>query len=422
MKNISDKLNIYKRKFNNLNTIYLKRSGINSCVALVTIKYGSIYKRIINDSTIFEIPDGTAHFLEHRLFDLNGKDANIMFSEFGADSNAFTSNKTTSYYFVTVENFMENLSILLDLAFSERDFDEKKIKKEREIIRNEINMHEDDPYTLGYYLLLDSMYWFNPVKTKVIGSVESISKINSSILKKAHDTFYTLKNSTLLICGNIDETELFENLTKYLNNYQFKYTQIRDISNIQEPIYPKYRFKIEYSRITKDLLFLGFKFQKAKLTLKEIIMIDIILDVIFGSMSEFSDYLYSEMLVDDTFNYSFNWEENSNSIIISGYTENYEKLITEIKKEIEKRSVSGISDEELEIIRKNIIGNSYSIIDKPGDLVMEISTLTLIGDYLIDDYLDELKKISTLDINEFISVVLPLNNTSTVVISPFQDT
>ena len=82
---------------------------------------------------------------------------------------------------------------------------------------------------------------------------------------------------------------------------------------------------------------------------------------------------------------------------------------------------NGISDEELEIIKKNYIGGIYSNIDKPGELAMEISTLTLIGDYLLDDYLNNLDSISIDEINGFIQVVLPINNTSTVVVSPFQD-
>jgi len=419
MIDIEDKLTIFKRKIKDLNVIFLKRTGLNSSIALITIKYGSVYRKdsLYNNN----IPDGTAHFLEHRLFDLNGKDLNKMFSELGADSNAFTSNKTTNYYFITTENFFSNLSILLDLTYSHRTFDKKKIEKEKKIIQNEITMHDDDPYTKGYYKLLDSMYWFNPAKIKVIGSLESISKIDHKILKKTHESFYNFNNSFLIICSDIDENDLFDFLSKNLEKYNYNTPKQNKELLFQEPIYPKNRFKREFCRVTRDLLFLGFKFRKTNLSLKEIIMIDLILDVLFGSMSEFSDYIYSQMLIDDTFNYSFNWEENSNSVIMSGFTADYQKLYDEIIKEIKLRVDNGISNEELDIIKKNYIGGIYSAIDKPGELAMEISTLTLIGDYMLDDYLNNLNDISIDELNNFIPVILPVNNTSIVVVSPFQD-
>ena len=67
--------------------------GFNTAYALFGTKYGSIDNTFKTDSDddFVTVPDGIAHFLEHKLFESEDGDAFTLFAKTGANANAFTS-------------------------------------------------------------------------------------------------------------------------------------------------------------------------------------------------------------------------------------------------------------------------------------------------------------------------------------------
>ena len=76
------------------------------------------------------IPDGTAHYLEHKLFESEEKGAFELFAKTGANCNAGTSYDHTVYYFTCTDHFEENLEILLNFVQSPY-FTPETVEKER---------------------------------------------------------------------------------------------------------------------------------------------------------------------------------------------------------------------------------------------------------------------------------------------------
>ena len=96
---------------NGLEVIVCPKPGFQRKVAYFMTSYGSIHTKFTLDGVRYETPEGVAHYLEHKMFDLPGRDVSEEFAALGANSNAFTSYDSTAYYFSCTENFSEWLMI-----------------------------------------------------------------------------------------------------------------------------------------------------------------------------------------------------------------------------------------------------------------------------------------------------------------------
>lgn len=421
MRELTEKVKIYEEEIEGLKVVFIKRKDISSSFGLLTVKFGSMITTLKLGDKEISLPDGVAHFLEHRLFEINGKDATELFSKFGADANAFTGRKNMTFYFTTTSNFFDCMNLLLDLVFTEKSFLNKTIKREKLIIASEITMYDDEPYFLGYQNLVDAMFWFNPLKKKVAGTVDSIKAINPEILNLTYKAFFSKKNSILFILGDIDESELFDKIREKVKCYKNNDIKFIDESfKYIEPIYPRVR-KIELkSRITKNLVFIGFKPKKDKFSIEEIITSNLVLEIIFGSMSPFYDSLFSKGLIDDSFNYALDWEGDYCFPIISSYTDKPDELLFELNKEVERRLYNtNISEEELALSKSNAIGGAYMLADNPSNLIGEISTLYLSRVPTLEKYIDILKSLNLVDVNNLLLKLLPVDNSVTVTVKPY---
>ena len=186
----------------------LPKKGFSGTYAVFATDYGGTYRRFILNGQEADTPAGVAHYLEHKMFDLpNGENALTTLSSRGADVNAFTSTDITAYHFQCTESFEENLRTLLQFV-STPFFTEETVEKERGIIEQEIHMGEDNPGTANYYSLLSLLYQKHPIREKVIGTVESISRITADTLYQCHRAFYRPSNMVLAVAGDVNPDDV----------------------------------------------------------------------------------------------------------------------------------------------------------------------------------------------------------------------
>ena len=167
-----------------LRVYIIPKKGFCKYYAIYGTEYGSL-DNVLNvpgtDESI-KLPDGIAHFLEHKLFEEeDGGNAFDRFALTGASSNAFTSFDMTAYLYSCTDNFYENLDILLDFV-NHPYFTNENVSKEQGIIGQEIKMYDDDPEWCLFFNMLQAMFHNNPVKTDIAGTVESISHITPDLL------------------------------------------------------------------------------------------------------------------------------------------------------------------------------------------------------------------------------------------------
>ena len=176
--------------------VLVSPNGYTSTCAVYSSDFGGADMRFSVDGKVVETPAGVAHFLEHKLFETeDGGDAFRLFSELGADSNAFTSHTSTSFTFSSpMDVFYESLSILLHFVHTPH-FSRESVERQRGIIAEELNMYEDDPDSRSFNELMKCMYRKNGVRYDVGGTVESIGRITPELLYLCHTAFYRPENT-----------------------------------------------------------------------------------------------------------------------------------------------------------------------------------------------------------------------------------
>ena len=188
--------------------IYVKEMpGFTSTHALFATHYGSLNNcfRVRGEAEFSEVPEGIAHFLEHKLSENEDCDAFELYAQTGADANAYTTFDHTAYLFDCTENVYDSLRILLNTVQNPY-FTKENVDKEMGIIEQEIRMGLDNVGSAEFYGLLGGLYHTHPVRIQIAGSVESIHQIDADLLYRCYHAFYDLHNMALCIAGNV-ETE-----------------------------------------------------------------------------------------------------------------------------------------------------------------------------------------------------------------------
>ena len=201
---------LYKKTLpSGLKMVVLPRPGFAKKLCYLVTDYGAIHRDFQMDGEKYSAPAGVAHYLEHKLFDMPGRDITAEFSTLGASPNAFTSYDMTAYYFSCTENFRENLNLLLEFVTTPY-FTDESVAKEQGIIGQEIDMNIDNPDSRLFDLLMETMYTVHPINTPILGTKESIAKITPQVLTDCHKAFYKPDNMFLCVVGDVDPEEVAE--------------------------------------------------------------------------------------------------------------------------------------------------------------------------------------------------------------------
>lgn len=206
-----------------LDVLVMKLEGFTTVEALFATKYGSVNNcfRTTDTGDFIRVPDGIAHYLEHKLFENEDCGVFELYAKTGASANAFTSFNSTAYLFSCSSDYRKPLSILLDFVQAPH-FTQENVDKERGIIAQEIKMTNDSPMRALFFELINSLYHNHPVKIDIAGTVESINDITPELLYKCYNTFYNLHNMVLAIAGNVDEEEVIRICDEHLKPVEDK--------------------------------------------------------------------------------------------------------------------------------------------------------------------------------------------------------
>lgn len=329
-----------------------------STYAVFGTKYGSIdtrFKR--SDKADFtEIPAGTAHFLEHKLFESEELDAFQRYAKTGASANAYTSFDRTCYLFTCTGNFKENFQILLDFV-RHPYFTEETVQKEQGIIGQEIDMYKDSPEWECLFNLLDAMYVNHPVKIDIAGTKQSISEITADMLFSCYNTFYNLSNMALAVAGNTTVEEVLE-IADSLLEADEDVTVERAF--LDEPAEIVKSYVEENLPVATPVFAFGYKesHETHERTLEEEIAMSIILDILAGQMSPLYKELLDDGLVNNTFSTEYFNGYNYAAPIFSGESTDPNTVAEKIKRRIAELKETLITEEQFETVRKKQYGKT----------------------------------------------------------------
>ena len=315
---------------NGLNVFLLVKKGFHKSYVTFSTNLGSISTKIQNiNGDILELPKGIAHFLEHKLFEQNGKDVSSLFAENQARVNAFTQNNRTSYIFSCTANLKKNIELLLDFVQNPL-FTEEGIEKEKGIINQEIKMYQDDPGTVTYMNLLRNLYENHPVKYDILGTEESIKAIDVDILNKTHQAFYSPENMILFITGDFDPHNLMNFIIK--NQKEVSFTSnckpLSEFQNINQNIYKNetaINLEITIPNYLMGIKLLPTDFNAENMMKKELIMA-ILIDLLLGNSSANHKHLLEDELINDSFGIDITFEETYGYFLVGSETYYPDKL------------------------------------------------------------------------------------------------
>ena len=362
--------------------IYVFPKKMASTYALFGTRYGSVDCRFkkAGDADFIEVPDGIAHFLEHKMFENeNGEDTFARFARTGAQANAYTSFGMTAYLFSATERVYESLDILLDFV-THPYFTEETVGKEQGIIAQEIRMCEDNPGRALTFGMLQSMYKDHNVRIEIAGTVDSIAQITPELLYSCYNTFYNLNNMALVVCGDVDVDSVLDCADRNLTVSE-PFDVVSEAKPEQAEVVEKrrsYRMQVSmpmFSIGVKDVAISSDPDER----MKKSAAMSVISDMLFGKSSPFYNNLYDEGVISGSLDPWASHNKSYSFLSISGEAKDPEEVYDRFCEVVERTKLEGLDRKDFERCKRVM----YAGMVKSFDSTEEIANNFL--DYVFDD-------------------------------------
>jgi predicted Zn-dependent peptidase len=350
--------------------------GFSKSYALATTRYGSVDTHLPDGTPL---PDGIAHFLEHKMFQTEAGDVFDLYSARGASANAFTTFTHTSYLFASTSRFRENLDTLLE-TMAGIHTDPLGVEREKGIIGQELAMYEDDPGWRGYFNLLGALYRRHPVRIDIGGTVASIAPIDPEILVRTHAAFYSPANMVIVAAGDVEPAQvlarteaIFAPLRRGRRNRRRTVAEPRSVGR---------REVREALSVSRPHVLLGLKDEPARgglARLRQRVETALGLEVLFGDGGRIQAPLYRGGLVDDSFSAGYESEADWAFAVISAEVDAIEPYRKQLVRAWRAAARAGVTDEEIERCRRRAIGRHLRVFNAPESSAHWLLALALEG-------------------------------------------
>ncbi|WP_339300730.1 pitrilysin family protein [Paenibacillus sp. FSL R5-0623] len=367
----------YEVMDNGLHVYILPKPGFQKTYATFATKYGSVDNHFqVEGQEEVKVPDGIAHFLEHKMFEEPTGDIFATFASHGASANAFTSFDQTVYLFSATEYVNENIQTLVDFVQNPY-FTDQNVEKEKGIIGQEIDMYADNPDWRVYFGLIEAMYQKHPVHIDIAGTVESIRTITKEMLYECYNTFYHPSNMLLFVVGGVDPQEVIDMVRS--NQEQKDYKPQGSIQRFFEPEPVQVGEARREAKLAVSLpkCLFGFKETDVGITGEQLLRRDmttqLMMDLLFGSSTRLFQKLYDEDLISDSFGHEYNSSPQYAFSAIGGDTKDPDQLLARIREEVDAIVEKGFESTDFERARKKKIGGYLRMLNSPENIAHEFT-------------------------------------------------
>ena len=332
--------------------------------ALLGVRYGSMDTRVPTAQGSRPIPAGTAHFLEHRLFESEDGNAMDRFASLGASYNAFTDYFQTAYLFSATSQEEACLDHLL--TFVQRPhLTDAGVAKERGIIVQELRMYQDMPEHRSWQALLESLFHSHPVRQEIGGSEASVAEISAELLLECHSAFYRPSNMRLVVVGDVDPGAVVDQAARAFPD------AVGPAPRFEPPAEPT---AVRQSRVETDMavslpiLEVGFKDPEPVSDLRRDTATSLMAEALFGESSDLYLELYRQGLISDGFGAQSFTGPGFGVVAVGGETVDPERLEEGLWQGIERVVANGLDPDRVERLRRREIGQFWGLFDRPEAL------------------------------------------------------
>ncbi len=367
---------------NGLTIAVVPKKGFQKKLAYFVTNYGSIHTRFRLDGEAVKVPDGVAHFLEHKMFDLPRGEISAEFAALGANPNAFTSYDMTAYYFSGAEEFQKNLELLLEFV-STPYFTAESVEKEQGIIGQEIDMVFDSPESRVFENLMEIMYSAHPVRIPILGTRETIGEITPEVLYRCHQAFYRPENMMLCVVGDVDAQAIRATAQRLLPQNP---PHTVEKETWQEPM------TVEKSEITckmevaMPMFQLGFKCQpqdQGEEAVRLEMVGDLAAEALFGESSKLYLELYEKGLIDSSFGGGFESLDGMAMLTCSGDSDDPWTVRDAILARAQQLIREGVPEEDFLRMKRSTLGRRIRDLDSFNSTCFRLCAYHFLGfDYM----------------------------------------
>lgn len=410
---------VFKTKLNNGMTVILEEDHSARVVAFqMFVRVGSA------DET--EKEAGIAHVFEHMLF--KGTEKRKLgqiageVEAAGGYINAFTSYDNTVYHLAVASRYFDTGLDILSDAIQYSSFDPDELKKELEVVLEEIRMGEDDPGRKLYKNILSTAYTTHPYKKPVIGFTDTVKSFTREQIIDFFKRWYAPNNMTLVIVGDFDKNKALDVIKNSFKD--FKPGAELHKPRPQEPLQKELRTIISGEEIKESHLAMAFHIPS--LSHPDTYAIDVLANIVGqGESSRLYQRLKErEQIVHGISTYAMTPKEPGVFFVNANLeAKNAKRTIEEVMKEIEKVKHDGVSVTELNKAKLNL----------ESDFVYERETMegrarqlgyfeVTAGDIAFEkSYLEGISKVTSDDIKRIARQYLKEDNMTVAIMLPKAD-
>ena len=405
---------------NGLTLCVVPRPGFSRKLAYFVTDFGAIHTEFTCDGKTFRVPDGVAHYLEHKMFDMPDGEVSAKFAALGASPNAFTSYDVTAYYFTCTENFAPALRLLLEFV-STPYFTAESVEKEQGIIGQEIGMHEDNPDARSFELLMEAMYEKHPIRVPILGTRETIAQITPQVLHDCHKAFYRPGNMLLCVVGDVDPVAVRQMALEILPATDD--TAVTRVDTWPEEMVPKTHFVSARMEVAMPMFQLGFKSEcpeRGYEAIRREAVGDLAAEALFGESSPLYLRLYEEGLIDSSFGGGFETVDGMSLLNASGDSENAEAVRDAILAEAQRLVREGLDEADFLRMKRSALGRRIRDLDSFDSTCFRVCAYHFSGyDYF--RFPEVYRDVEVSDILAFIKEVVTADRCCLCVIYPTEE-
>ena len=409
----------FRKLENGLTVAVVNRRGFQRKLAYFVTDFGSIHTDFELDGVEYHTPAGVAHFLEHKMFELPGRDVTAEFASMGAHVNAFTSYDMTAYYFNCTENFDGNLRLLLEFV-STPYFEAESVLREQGIIDQEIGMNADSPDTQSFETLMNSMYRNHPIRVPILGTSESIREITPDILHTVHRAFYTPANMILCVVGDVDPENICSIAESVLGTQ--KKPVGRKLRSWQEEMIVG-RDSVKQMEVSMPSFQLGFKCEPTGMgvdAIRQEVIGDLAAEVLFGESSGLYLQLYEEGIVDSSFGGGFETVDGCALLTCGGDSEAPNVVRSRLLEQVQILLEQGIDEADFMRMKRSAMGRRIRDLDSFDSTAFRICAYHL-SDFDYFEFPAVYAQVEIKEILEFLQRVVRQERCALSVIEPLAE-
>lgn len=396
------------------------KPGFAKTYAFLAVNYGSIDTRFSVGGLSHHTPEGVAHFLEHKMFDMpNDQNAMYQFSEVGGSPNAFTSYDITAYYVECSDQVAENLKILLEFVYTPC-FTKESVEKEQGIIAQEIRMYEDSADSRVYENLFSAQFANHPIRNTIAGTVESIGQITDQTLYDCYHAFYTPANMMLCVVGDVDPRMVFDLAEQIVPKGEAVPNRDYGAPEIMVPAQKRIETHMEVSMPTFAL---GFKTEPASSgaeAMRQEITGELAAEILVGESSDLYTKLYEKNLIDSDFSAGYEGLKGVSMLTAGGDSPDPDAVMEAVLREAERIEREGVDEALFLRLKRSALGRRMRDLDSFESLCYRMCAYHFEGaDYF--SFPERFREVEQQQVAEFLRRTVREDRSALSVIWPKQE-